>query len=167
RRICSSNRRTSRDESRSYRNQDSCRVFCARRRRLRWRATGPTQLLAQRFLPLCDLAGINPGSKKERIPMQYDEIIKTVIDHGDSTERETAEKITRVVLADLGKQLNANEATDLAGQLPQELENGVTEPNPNDEQVNGEGDDFLRPVAKHLGDQVDPEQARSHVRAVF
>ena len=99
--------------------------------------------------------------------MQYDEIIKTVIDHGGSTERETAEKITRVVLADLGKQLTADEAKDLAGQLPQELESVVTERSPDDDQVNDDVDDFLRRVAKHLGDQVDPEQARSHVRAVF
>ena len=99
--------------------------------------------------------------------MQYDEIIKTVFDHGGSTERETAEKITRVVLADLGKQLTADEAKDLAGQLPQELESVVTERNPDDDQVNDDVDDFLRRVAKHLGDQVDPKQARSHVRAVF
>ena len=99
--------------------------------------------------------------------MQYDEIIKTVIDHGGSTERETAEKITRVVLADLGKQLTADEAKDLAGPLPQELESVVTERSPDDDQVNDDVDDFLRRVAKHLGDQVDPEQARSHVRAVF
>src|SRR5699024_9762011 len=52
-------------------------------------------------------------------------------------------------------------------QLPQELESVVTERNPDDDQVNDDVDDFLRRVAKHLGDQVDPEQARSHVRAVF
>src|SRR5699024_7410313 len=99
--------------------------------------------------------------------MQYDEIIKTVIDHGGSTERETAEKITRVVLADLGKQLTEDEIKDLAGLLPQELESVVTERDPDDDQVIDVVVDFLRRVAKHLGDQIDPEQARSHVRAVF
>jgi len=99
--------------------------------------------------------------------MQYTQIIQTVVDHDGTIEHEAGEKITRVVLADLGKQLTADEAKDLAGQLPQELESVVTERNPDDTQVNDDVDDFLRRVAKHLGDQVDPEQARSYVRAVF
>ncbi len=99
--------------------------------------------------------------------MQYGEIIQTVTHHGGPGDRQAAEKVTRVVLADLGKQLTADEAKDLAGQLPQELESIVTERNSGDDQVNDDVDDFLRRVAKHLGDHVDPEQARSHVRAVF
>lgn len=98
--------------------------------------------------------------------MNYGEFVNTVIDRGGPSDRETAQKVTEVVLADLGQRLTGDEAKNLGAQLPAELEKPVTE-HVAAEPTLDDADDFLRRVADHLGGGTDPEQARVHVRAVF
>lgn len=98
--------------------------------------------------------------------MKYNEFINTVVDNGGAIDRESAQTVTRIVLADLGQRLQGGEAKDLAAQLPEELKATVTEHN-DAEPVVDDVDDFLRRVAEHLGKGVDPDQARASTRAVF
>ena len=98
--------------------------------------------------------------------MNYGEFVNTVTDRGGPNDRETAQQVTRIVLADLGQRLTGDEAQNLADQLPEELKSPVIE-HVAAEPVVDDADDFLRRVASHLGEGVDPEQARPYVRAVF
>lgn len=98
--------------------------------------------------------------------MQYNEFIKAVIDRGGAVDREQAQTVTHTVLADLGKRLQGGEAQDLAEQLPEELGQSIQQ-QITAEPVTDDVDDFLRRVAEHLGEGVDPDQARTHVQAVF
>lgn len=98
--------------------------------------------------------------------MNYGEFVNTVIERGGPSERDAAQQVTEVVLADLGQRLTGDEAQNLADQLPEELKKPVTEHVAADP-VRDDADDFLRRVADHLGEGVDPDQARGHVRAVF
>lgn len=98
--------------------------------------------------------------------MKYGEFVNGVIERGGPDDRDSAQQVTRVVLADLGRRLTGDEAQDLAAQLPEELKAPVTE-HVAAEPVADDVDDYLRRVADHLGAGTDPEQARVHVRAVF
>lgn len=98
--------------------------------------------------------------------MKYNEFINTVVDNGGAADRESAQAVTSIVLADLGQRLQGDEAEDLAAQLPEELKATVTE-HKDAEPVVDDVDDFLRRVAQHLGHGVDPDQAREKARAVF
>ena len=98
--------------------------------------------------------------------MNYGEFVNTVIERGGPSDREAAQQVTQVVLADLGQRLTGDEAQNLAAQLPAELKHPVMEHVAADPVVDV-ADDFLRRVADHLGEGVDPDQARAHVRAVF
>ncbi|GAA4831691.1 DUF2267 domain-containing protein [Garicola koreensis] len=98
--------------------------------------------------------------------MNYGEFVNTVIERGGPSDREMAAQVTQVVLADLGQRLTGDEAQNLADQLPEELKEPVIEHVAADPVVD-DTDDFLRRVADHLGEGVDPDQARTYVRAVF
>lgn len=98
--------------------------------------------------------------------MQYSEFINSVIEQGGPSDPEAAKQVTQVVMADLGQRLTGDEAKGLAAQLPEELKGTVTEHVAADP-VPDDVDDFLRRVADHLGQGVDPEQARAQVRAVL
>lgn len=98
--------------------------------------------------------------------MRYDEFLVALERHGGPSDREHADQATRSVLEDLGKRLAGNEPSDLAAQLPQELQQPlmrhVGEPETTDDV-----DAFLRRVAEHEGRGCDPEQAREHTQAVL
>ncbi|MGO1524287.1 MAG: DUF2267 domain-containing protein [Nesterenkonia sp.] len=98
--------------------------------------------------------------------MNYGEFVNTVIERGGPSDRESAQQVTEIVLADLGQRLTGDEAQNLADQLPEELKQPVIEHVAADPVVD-DADDFLRRVADHMGEGVDPAQAREHVRAVF
>lgn len=98
--------------------------------------------------------------------MQYNEFINAVMDRGGAVDRDTAQSVTHIVLADLGQRLEGGEAKDLAEQLPQELAQAVTERSAS-APVGDDADDFLRRVADHLGAGTDPGEARIHVISVF
>lgn len=98
--------------------------------------------------------------------MQYDVFLNRVVELGGATTREEAAGITRTVLEDLGKRLKGGEPSDLAAELPPELKDPLLA-HDDEEPVTDDLDAFLRRLASHLGDDVDPEQARPHARAVF
>ena len=50
--------------------------------------------------------------------MNYGEFVNTVIERGGPSDRETAQQVTEVVLADLGQRLTGDEAKNLGAQLP-------------------------------------------------
>lgn len=73
--------------------------------------------------------------------MRTDEFIAGVGELGGPTDRTDAERVTHLVLEDLGRRLQGGEPSDL--------------------------DAFLRRVAGHRGEDVTADQARAHVQAVL
>lgn len=98
--------------------------------------------------------------------MRTDEFIASVSELGGPTDRTEAEKVTHLVLEDLGKRLQGGEPSDLAAQLPEELKAPLTA-HDGEQPVDDDLDTFLRRVADHSGQDVDPDQARTHVQAVL
>ncbi|MDO5493640.1 MAG: DUF2267 domain-containing protein [Nesterenkonia sp.] len=98
--------------------------------------------------------------------MRTDEFIASVSELGGPTDRQEAEKVTHVVLEDLGKRLKGGEPGDLAAQLPEELKAPLTA-HDGEQPVDDDVDTFLRRVADHSGQDVDPDQARRNVQAVL
>ncbi|WP_261624528.1 DUF2267 domain-containing protein [Nesterenkonia marinintestina] len=98
--------------------------------------------------------------------MRTDEFIASVSELGGPTDRQEAEKVTHVVLEDLGKRLKGGEPGDLAAQLPEELKATLTA-HDGKQPVDDDVDTFLRRVADHSGQDVDPDQARRNVQAVL
>ncbi len=97
--------------------------------------------------------------------MQYEAFIERVQERGGFRDRGLAEDATRATLETLGEQLPAAETADIAAQLPKDL-GGYLEPH-----ASGAGelgvDDFYRRVAERFGDDITPEVAREHARAVI
>lgn len=98
--------------------------------------------------------------------MRSDEFLKNVMEVGELADPESAAIATRTILDNLGKRLKGGEATDLAAQLPTELQAPLTR-HSDSEPVLDDADDFLRRVAHELGEGVDPETAGTYVRAVL
>ncbi len=98
--------------------------------------------------------------------MRHDEFLVKVGEHGGPTDRDHADRATRVVLEDLGKRLQGNEPRDLAAQLPAELQEPLLR-HVGAAETDDDVDAFLRRVAEHEGHGCDPEQAREHTRAVL
>lgn len=98
--------------------------------------------------------------------MRSDEFLKNVMEVGGLTDPESAAFATRTILDNLGKRLKDGEATDLAAQLPTELQEPLTR-HSDSETVLDDADDFLRRVADELGQGVDPDTAGAYVRAVL
>src|SRR5690554_3800683 len=101
------------------------------RRRPVWvlRSRGTDALLRSRgadAVPTMDGAGELPSTFEGGIRCQYDEFIAQVGHHGGPSDRTQADAVTRTVLTDLGKRLQADEANDLAAQLPGELSESLT-----------------------------------------
>lgn len=97
--------------------------------------------------------------------MQYDEFISRVRDDGAIDDREHAEQATSVTLEVLGERLAGGEPSDLAAQLPSELEGLL------DRHVGAaesfDVDEFFRRVAEREGRGCSPDDAREHARAVL
>jgi uncharacterized protein (DUF2267 family) len=93
--------------------------------------------------------------------MTYDELLAVVEQQAD-LGRERAERTTRAVLQTLAERISQGEAEDLAALLPAELAPWIATGTP------AEGfdvDEFIRRVAER--EEVEPEDAERHVRAVF
>ena len=113
-----------------------------------------------------DGAGELPSTFEGGIRCQYDEFIAQVGHHGGPSDRTQADAVTRTVLTDLGKRLQADEANDLAAQLPGELSESLTV-HSDAVQTTDDVDDFVRRVTKNLGDGVEPDQVRRYIQGVL
>lgn len=98
--------------------------------------------------------------------MRDDEFLVRMNQLGGPDDPHQSAEVLKVVLEDLGKRLTGNEPHNLAAQLPEAFKAPLTA-HTDAESVTDDVDDFLRRTADHLGPDVDPEQARHQVRAVF
>ncbi len=96
--------------------------------------------------------------------MEYGEFIKSVSERAD-LEREQAEKASRATLSSLAERLAGGEFTDLASQLPQELQDAVMEAESAGEGHSLSADEFVAVVARR--ESAGIEEARPHVKAVL
>jgi uncharacterized protein (DUF2267 family) len=90
------------------------------------RSTSRTRITARHPAVFTSAAGGNPRGgharpRPGRCVMKYDEFIATVRRLGEYESRERAEHVTRCVLGVLGARITAQEAEDLAAQLPGDL----------------------------------------------
>ena len=96
--------------------------------------------------------------------MEYGEFIKSVSEQAN-LERDQAEKATRAALSTLAERLAGGEFTDLATQLPQELQEAVLEAERAGEGRSLSADEFVAVVARR--ESAGVEEARPHVKAVL
>jgi uncharacterized protein (DUF2267 family) len=93
--------------------------------------------------------------------MSYDEILTTIEQHAD-IGRQRAERAAQATLQTLAERISQGEARDVAAQLPPELAPWLG----TDTDAEGfDVDEFIRRVAER--EEVDPETAERHARAVF
>lgn len=97
--------------------------------------------------------------------MKYDEVLAAVRQNSDLADNDQAEKVTRATLELIGQRLSGGEPTELAAQLPPELQDTLAPHTGEAETFDVE--EFLQRLARSEGDDVTPEQARNHARAVL
>lgn len=94
--------------------------------------------------------------------MHLDEFLGKVRERGEYADRAETERVARTVLAELGQRLGADEAKDLASQLPDGVADAVLTDGP----AQGYGEqEFLRRLAAQLG--ATEETARWDASAVL
>ena len=94
--------------------------------------------------------------------MEYDRFVELVAQRAD-VAHERARALTYASLGTLGTRISSGEARDLAGQLPAELQPGLSGTNEPAEEFNA--GDFVRRVAEGAG--VAEDAARAGARAVL
>ena len=97
--------------------------------------------------------------------MQYGEIVSKVNDELGLEDKERAGAIVTDTLDLLGRRLAGGEPTDLASQLPSELQDVLNRHDGEAETY--DVDEFLRRLADRDSQGTDPEQAREHARTVL
>lgn len=96
--------------------------------------------------------------------MQYGRFITSVFERAE-LDRDQAEKATHATLSTLAERLRGGEYTDLASQLPQELQDAVLEAERAGEGRSLSAEEFVAIVAKRESAGID--EAGPHVKAVL
>jgi uncharacterized protein (DUF2267 family) len=105
------------------------------------------------------------GGHERSDRMKYGEIVNKVNNDLGLDDRGHADSIVVGTLELIGQRLAGHEPTNLAAQLPGELQEPLTRHAGAAETF--DVDEFLRRLADREGHGVDPEQARSHAQCVF
>ncbi|QUH04602.1 DUF2267 domain-containing protein [Saccharopolyspora erythraea] len=94
--------------------------------------------------------------------MRYDEFLKHL---KEKDGIETPDRVSTIVLEELGSRLEGQEPADLAGQLPPELKEPLIKHTGEAEKFGA--DEFFRRIAEREGRGGEPEIGRAHARAVL
>lgn len=97
--------------------------------------------------------------------MKYSEILNKVDSELGLNDKQQAEVIVTGTLELIGQRIAGQEPSNLASQLPKELQEPLTRHTGSAETFNV--DEFLRRLADHEGTGVDPESAREHAQTTL